>query len=184
MRPISKHITTVSVFVAILTMLCSCRTSRQPAAQVEGHYQYQHGWSYDVPEGHITVHETGTLDFHHDGSGLDSARQVYVMTLNDGGKITWVFDYINHSRWRLEGEDFYFVGVPELFRMEVTETVLEDCDPHRADKLAQGITKFVHTGIAQEVKFHLAKLTKRKMMWTYTYPDGHTDTWTFYRHFF
>ena len=85
----------------------SCKNTQRDV-QVEGHYTYQHGWNYDIEEGNIDVHETGTMDFYADSTALDSASQVYVMTFNDGGKATWVFNYVSPSIWRVEGEDFYF----------------------------------------------------------------------------
>lgn len=149
--------------------------------KVEGHYAYQHGWNYDIKEGNIDVHETGTMDFYDNGCALDSARQVYVVTFNDGGKATWIFNYVSPSRWHVEGEDFYFAGIEESFRMELMENITENCDKEKSDALAQKIIKNVSGGISRETKFHFAELTQEKLMWNYTYSDGHTDTWTFYR---
>ena len=35
--------------------------------------------------------------------------------------------------------------------------------------------------IDYEYKFHLDTLTAEKLQWSLTYPDGHSDTWKFYR---
>ncbi len=91
---LKRLFTATFVFAALLLVAASCRTTRNTSAQVEGHYTYQHGWNYDVAEGHIDVHETGTMDFYKDGTALDSARQVYKVILNDGGTVTWVFNYV------------------------------------------------------------------------------------------
>jgi len=92
-----------------------------------------------------------------------------------------VFNYISPSRWRVEGEDFYFVGLAESFRMDLVEIITENCTEERASSLSDGIVESVRTGIAREIKFHLDKLTKKQLVWSYCYPDGHRDTWTFNR---
>ena len=149
--------------------------------KVEGHYVYQHGWNYDIKEGNIDVHETGTMDFYDNGCALDSARQVYKVRFNDGGEATWVFNYVSPSKWHVENEDFYFSGVEESFRMELMENITVNCDKEKSAALAQKIIINVSRGISRETKFHLAELSKEKLMWNYTYSNGNTDTWTFYR---
>ena len=163
----------------LLTLVVASGSCGHRAPKVEGNYIYEHGWNYDINEGHIDVHETGTMDFFHGGTALDSARQVYTVTLNDGGKVKWVFNYISPSRWRVEGEDFYFAGEEDSFRMELLETVTEDCEDQ--PELASRIIKSVSGGIGRETKFHLAELSREELIWSYTYPDGHTDTWEFHR---
>ena len=133
------------------------------------------------------MHETGTMDFFHDGSALDSARQVYSVTLNEGGKVTFVFNYISPSSWRVvktadgeeEGGDFLFSGREDSFRMELIESATDGCDDQT--ELAYRIIKSVSGGIGRETTFHLARLKDKEMVWSYTYPDGHTDTWEFYK---
>lgn len=159
----------------------SCNNTSKTEPQVEGHYTYQHGWNYDIDEGNIDVHETGTMDFYKDSTALDSARQVYKVTFNDGSKATWVFNYVSPSLWLVDGEDFYFAGVEETFRMELVESTCEDCNEELSKELAQKTVEGVSGGIAREIKFHLASLTEKELVWSYTYSDGHTDTWEFYR---
>ena len=149
--------------------------------KVEGHYTYEHGWNYDIAEGNVDVHETGTMDFYDNGCALDSARQVYVVNFNDGGKATWIFNYVSPSVWRVDGDDFYFAGIEESFRMELMENTTVNCEEEKSAELAHKIIKSVSRGIARETKFHFAELSQEKLMWNYTYSDGHTDTWTFYR---
>ena len=161
----------------ILFAACLLASCSQP--KVDGHYTYQHGWNYDIAEGHIDVHETGTIDFYPDGSALDSANQVYRVTLNEGGTVTWVFNYISPSRWRVDGEDFYFSGDEGSFRMELLEAKGDSCGEER--ELAESIVKKVRGSIGRETKFHLANLTSKELIWSYTYKDGHIDTWEFYR---
>ena len=181
----SRRVWTAAAIAAITLVTFACRNSSVKAPKVEGHYTYQHGWNYDINEGHIEVNETGTMDFDSDGTALDSARQVYVVTLKEGGKLTWVFNYISPSLWRaekgedgaLEGGDFYFSGVKDRFRMEMIDSEAEGCEDQ--PELAERIVKSVSGGIDRETKFHLAKLTDSLLMWSYTYPDGHTDTWEF-----
>lgn len=156
-------------------------TSCKNESKVEGHYTYQHGWNYDIDEGNIDVHETGTMDFYADSTALDSARQVYKVTFNDGGKATLVFNYVSPSLWRVDGEDFYFAGVEGTFRMELIESTCEDCNEELSKELAQKTVEGVRGGIAREIKFHLASLTEKELVWSYTYNDGHTDKWEFYR---
>lgn len=161
----------------ILFSACLMASCSQP--KVDGHYNYQHGWNYDIAEGHVDVHETGTMDFYPDGSALDSANQVYKVMLNEGGTVTWVFNYISPSRWRVEGDDFYFSGDEASFRMQLLEAKGDGCGEER--ELAERIMKKVSGSIGRETKFNLAKLTKNELVWSYTYKDGHTDTWEFYR---
>ncbi len=146
------------------------------SAKVPGHYIYFHEFAYDLQDAHLEVHETGTMDFHPDGTALDSARQVYTATLQDGKTVTYVFNYVSPSKWRLEGQDFYFAGIKESFRMELVES-----DKEKEDKLAQEIIKVISGSIDYEYKFHLDTLTEKKLQWSFTYRDGHSDTWKFYR---
>ena len=179
MKKLTTFCTTV---LAITTLLaCTCGHVIAQPAQVEGHYTYEHAFNYDLMKCHLDVHETGTMDFASDGSALDSARQVYTATMEDGCTVTFVFNYISPSRWKLEGEDFFFAGIKESFRMELTETVTGDCDPEHAEKLAQEIIKVISGSCDYEYKFHLDTLTEKKMQWSFTYRDGHSDTWEFSR---
>lgn len=162
----------ITMVVAFLLTACN-------NPKVDGHYNYQHGWNYDIAEGHVDVYETGTMDFYPDGSALDSANQIYKVTLNEGGTVTWVFNYISPSRWRVEDEAFYFAGDEASSRMELLEAKGDGCGEER--ELAERIVKKVSGGIGRETKFNLAKLTKEELVWSYTYSDGHTDTWEFYR---
>ena len=169
----------VSIFAVAILLFAVSSCKNEP--QVEGHYTYQHGWNYDIDDGHVDVHETGTMDFYKDSTALDSARQVYEVTLKDGGKATWVFNYVSPSLWHVDGEDFYFAGVDETFRMELIENTADGCDKDYSAELAQRMIESVGSGIAREIKFHLASLTEKELVWSYTYSDGHTDTWEFYR---
>lgn len=166
---------TLFILLAIGLLSSCCKP------KVEGHYVYQHGWNYDIKEGNIDVHETGTMDFYDNGCALDSARQVYKVRFNDGGEATWIFNYVSPSKWHVENEDFYFSGVEESFRMELMENITVNCDKEKSAALAQKIIINVSRGISRETKFHLAELSKEKLMWNYTYSNGNTDTWTFYR---
>ena len=161
----------VAVFLIVAV---SCCTVQNTSAKVPGHYTYKHAFEYDLDGNHFKVSETGTMDFHPDGTALDSARQVYIATLQNGKKVTYVFNYVSPSKWRLEGEDFYFAGIKESFRMEVV-----DGEPEA--ELAQEIIKVVSGSIDYEYKFHLDTLTEKKLQWSFTYRDGHRDTWEFYR---
>jgi hypothetical protein len=166
---------TLFILLAIGLLTSCCRP------KVEGHYTYQHGWNYDIKEGNIDVHETGTMDFYDNGCALDSARQVYKVRFNDGGEATWIFNYVSPSKWHVENEDFYFSGIEESFRMELLENITVNCDKEKSAELAQKIINNVSRGISRETKFHLAELSKEKLMWNFTYSNGNTDTWTFYR---
>lgn len=106
------------------------------APHVPGHYIYAHSFHYDLHGNHLEVYETGTMDFQANGTAIDSARQVYVATLKDGGTATYVFNYVSPSRWRLNKKDFYFSGNKETFRMEVIKTSLKGCNSSQTDELA------------------------------------------------
>ncbi len=163
--------------VSLLLMMSACDTQKTP--QVEGNYTYEHSFSYDMDGNHFDVSETGTMDFYADGTALDSARQVYTVTLKDGRKVMWEYNYISPSRWRVEGDTLFFAGVKEGFRMEVVENENENQNENM--ELAQKIADTYRGGIDYEYKFHLDTLTAEKLQWSFTYRDGHSDTWTFYR---
>lgn len=167
-----KNLTIFCSIVLMTARISGCVFAQ--SAKVPGHYIYFHEFAYDLQDAHLEVHETGTMDFHPDGTALDSARQVYIATLQNGKTVTWVFNYVSPSKWRLEGEDFYFAGIKETFRMEVVEGDKEN-------ELAQEIIKVVSGSIDYEYKFHLDTLTDQKLQWSFTYRDGHRDTWEFYR---
>ena len=155
---------------AALLMMAACGT-RPAAPMVEGHYTYEHAFNYDYQGNHFDVSETGTMDFYTDGTGLDSAQQVYTVTRPEGDTIVYMFDYVSPSHWSLEGDTFYFAGIKEQFRME----------PDKEDELSQKIVKLVSSSIDYQYKFHLDTLTADKLQWSFTYRDGHSDTWEFYR---
>ena len=177
----SKQLWFAITLVSLLWVIggyCTAQSTIKPApTQVEGLYTYEHAFEYDLDDNHFDVHETGTMDFHPDGTALDSARQVYAVTLKDGGKVTYVFNYVSPSKWRLEGDDFYFAGIKDRFRMKVIEG--GDNEP----ELAQKIVDVVGGSIDYEYKFHLDTLTTDLLQWSFTYRDGHSDTWKFYRVF-
>ena len=156
--------------VAALLALTACG-SQNPEPQPEGHYSYEHAFSYDLYGNHFDVHETGTMDFYADSTALDSACQVYTVTRSEGDTVTYVFNYVSPSRWYLDADTFHFAGIKERFRMEVDDTAA----------LAQEIIKVVGGSIDYEYKFHLDTLTADKMQWSFTYRDGHSDTWEFFR---
>ena len=158
---------------ALLLLVCACGNNEK-APQVEGHYIYQHAFNYDMYGNHFDVSETGTMDFYDDSTALDSARQVYTVTLPDSSMVTWVYNYISPSRWHLDGDTLHFAGIKDGFRMEVIEG---ECEL----ELAQKIADLYDGGIDYEYKFHLDTLTADLLQWSFTYRDGHSDTWKFYR---
>ena len=46
---------------------------------------------------------------------------------------------------------------------------------------AQETIKLVSGSIDYQYMFHLDTLTADKLQWSFTYRDGHSDTWEFYR---
>ena len=167
--------------LAVLVTLTSCG-SHSTEPQVEGHYTYEHAFSYDLNGSHFDVHETGTMDFYDDGTALDSALQVYTVTLPWGGKATCKFNYVSPSRWHLDADTFFFSGIKEDFRMEAQDIIAyEGCDMYYVEPLAQEIIDVVGGSIDYQYKFHIDSLTADKMQWSFTYRDGHSDTWEFFR---
>jgi len=160
------------ILLAGLFLLTACN-HKAPAPQVTGFYTYEHSFNYDMEGNHFDVHETGIMDFYPDGTALDSARQVYDVTLQSGDTLTWVYNYISPSRWCLEGDTLYFAGNKEGFRMEVTEG--------EPTELALRIADLYRGGIDYEYHFHLDTLTADLLQWSFTYRDGHSDTWRFVR---
>ena len=47
--------------------------------------------------------------------------------------------------------------------------------------LAQRIVDVVGGSIDYEYRFHLDTLTDERLQWSFTYRDGHSDTWVFVR---
>lgn len=164
----------LTLLATALVAAVACGRSQKTAA-MEGHYIYGHSFDYDFEGNHFDVSETGTMDFCSDGSALDSARQVYSVTFADGDTTTWVFNYVSPSRWHLEGDTLFFAGVKDLFRMELVEGVDSD------DSLALRIAGLYGGSIDYEYHFHLDTLTADSLRWSFTYRDGHSDTWRFRR---
>ena len=171
---IMKGFVCFGLAAAVLLLMMGACGDVQNTPQVEGHYTYEHAFEYDMEGNHMEVSERGTMDFYADSTALDSARQVYVVTLADGDTVQWVYNYVSPSRWHLDGDDFCFAGVKEGFRMEVVEGEEELA-------LAQRIAEMYKSGIEYEYKFHLDTLTAERLQWSFTYRDGHSDTWVFFR---
>ena len=165
--------------VPVMALLAACGT-KHTEPQVEGHYTYEHAFNYDYQGNHFDVSETGTMDFYADGTSLDSAQQRYFVTTQDGDTELYVFNYVSPSRWNLEGDTFFFAGIKESFRME---KVFDDrgLKADTRPDLAQEIINLVSGSIDYQYRFHLDTLTTDKLQWSFTYRDGHSDTWTFYR---
>ena len=163
------------LWVAAVALFAACST-KQAEPQMEGHYTYEHAFNYDLQGNHFDVHETGTMDFYADGSALDSAQQVYFVTRPNGDTDLYVFNYVSPSRWSLEGDTLFFAGIKERFRME---KLVDDISS--LPDLSQEIIKVVSGSIDYQYMFHLDTLTTDKLQWSFTYRDGHSDTWEFYR---
>lgn len=172
-----KYQKVLLLFFGVVALVACGPTQKAP--QVEGNYTYEHAFNYDMEGNHFDVSETGTMDFYADGTALDSARQVYTVTLADGDTVTWVYNYISPSRWRVDGDTLFFAGVKEGFRMEVIEN--ENQNQNENIELAQKIIGMYSGSIDYEYKFLIDTLTAEKLQWSFTYRDGHSDTWTFYR---
>ena len=168
-----KSVRQNGLLATLLIMLCACGT-RHADPQIEGHYTYQHAFSYDMDGCHFDVSETGTMDFYADSTALDSARQVYVVTLPDSSTTTWVFNYISPSRWHLASDTLFFAGTKDGFRMELMEG-------DRESEMAHKVIDTYSGGIDYQYKFHLDTLTAERLQWSFTYRDGHSDIWEFYR---
>ena len=169
--------------VPVMALLAACGT-KHTEPQVEGHYTYEHAFNYDYQGNHFDVQETGTMDFYSDSTALDSARQVYTVTRPEGYKLTYVFNYVSPSRWSRDEDYLYFAGNKDNFRMECREIRAgEGSDMYDFDQqaLSQYIVNLVSGSIDYQYKFHIDSLTTDKMQWSFTYRDGHSDTWVFYR---
>lgn len=185
MTRIAKHL--AFILVAMVIVLVAYGNKKQTAGNANdyssllGHYTYFHAFDYDLHGDHLDVHESGYMDFLPDGTALDSASQMYSATLKEGGTVTYVFLYVSPSQWRLDSTDLYFSGIKDKFRMELVDFTASGCDSARALDLAQEIVKVVSGSIDYQYKFHIDSLTDKKLQWSYTYRDGHTDVWKFYR---
>lgn len=176
-----KTITSLLGLVLSVALLTACGGRQQKEPTIEGLYTYGHVFDYDLQGNHLDVTETGTMEFRADGTGLDSAQQVYTATMKDGGMATYVFNYVSPSRWSSEGDTLHFAGVKETFRMEALSTTLDGCDSVYAAALAETIIKVIGGSIDYEYRFHIDTLTADELRWSFTYRDGHSDTWQFHR---
>ena len=167
-----KTFALLGIAAAILFAVACSNTPKAP--QIEGNYTYQHAFNYDFEGNHFDVSETGTMDFYADSTALDSARQVYVVTLTDGDTFTLVFNCISPSRWSLDGDTLHFAGIKDSFRMELIEG-------DRELELAQKIIDIYSGSCDYGYKFHVDTLTTDLLRWSFTYRDGHSDTWEFFR---
>ena len=172
MANITKHLFAALAIAGLLFSACG---TRQTEPQLEGNYSYEHSFNYDLQGNHFDVHETGTMAFYQDSTALDSARQVYTVTLADGDTVIWVFNYVSPSLWHLDGDTLFFAGVKEGFRMELIEGGDNEAE------LAQKIVGLYAGGIEYQYKFLLDTLTSDRLQWSFTYRDGHSDTWEFFR---
>ena len=188
MDKISRHIG-YAVLAAAVLALGGCVTSKvdNKVAEIEGHYKYEHGWSYDLDGNCVAVVQKGTMTFYNDGYALDFATQHYVITLQNGCKAAWNYTYFSPSCWRVEGDDFYFAGTESLFNLSEDLLPIQywnnSCDSAGIKEivmeLEQRINKSVKKNIGRETKFRYSKPTEKELVWSCTYPDGHTDTWEF-----
>ena len=188
MNKISQHIWYVVLTAAVLALGgCVSTKVANKAAEIEGHYKYEHTWCYDIDGNHVLADEEGTMTFYNDGYAIDYVRQSYVVTLQNGCKAYWTYWYFSPSNWRVEGDDFYFAGINSLFRLNKEGRInfYEDsCDNAEIRKMAGELEDRIRTSvrkkIGRETKFRYSKPTEKELVWSYTYPDGHTDTWEFY----
>lgn len=159
--------------------------------QAVGHYTYSHGWAYNVQEGKIQVSETGTMDFYPDGSVTDSALQHYVLLRPDGSKINIDFDYLSPSYWQQEGNVMKFWGDSSRFFMAPVKVTVDypatvadsvrKADRRWAYDFAWKQTRTVRGSIHKPYNFQVTRLDNQAMDFSYTYSDGHSDSWHFVR---
>lgn len=178
-----KHISTI-VLAVFLTLSLSIYSQNE---QIEGHYKYEHTWCYDIDGNHVLAYEEGTMTFYNDGYAIDCAIQSYHVTLQNGCKAMWTYHYFSPSNWRVEGDDFYFAGINPLFHLTKEGRIRfydDSCDNAEIRKTAGLLEDRIRTSvmknIGHETKFRYSKPTEKELVWSYTYPDGHTDTWEFY----
>lgn len=170
-------------FAGILMLgfvLVRCSVGKQCTDTLaQGTYRYSHGWEYQYGGNWVAVKEEGTMAFHPDGTALDSALQHYRIETPEGTVCKIDYLYQSPSWWHIEDSNFFFRGVAETFVMQPVS--MESSNPALCDSLSQVFIDLVTRGIARETCFHLKKLNRRQLVWTLRYPDGHTDSWQFYR---
>lgn len=167
--------------IGIMMTLCACGGQKRTAPQIEGLYTYEHAFGYQIDGNKLEVSESGTMDFYADSNALDSARQVYTALLKDGGTATYTFNYVSPSRWSRDGDNLHFAGIGDKFRMELIDMELADCDSADAMRLATTIISVIGNSIEYEYLFHIDTLSNDELRWSFTYSDGHSDTWCFER---
>lgn len=148
-------------------------------------YHYAHSWSYAIGTDSIACTEVGEMIFREDGTALDHAIQKYSLLKADGTQYNWEYDYYSPSYWRLEDREFLFRGDSATFCMKLL-TAFDDLNIEKTQaewlrQYARKTAENVHRSIGREIRFVLSELSQCCLEWSYTYPDGHTDTWLFER---
>ena len=74
----------------------------------------------------------------------------------------------------------YVTGAGEVTNLSKRlQTIFKECVTSIAT--AQNIIGMYSGSIDYEYKFHIDTLTAEKLQWSFTYRDGHSDTWTLLR---
>ena len=106
-------------YATLLLPMITLYVSAFSQMQIEGRYSYEHRWSYDIDTAHLDVCETGFINFYEDGTALDEALHIFVITHNDGRKDTSNIRYSSPSRWRADDEHFYYFGRQAIYDLGI-----------------------------------------------------------------
>ena len=110
-------------YAALLLPMITIYVSAFSQMQIEGRYAYEHSWSYDTDTARLDVYETGFINFYEDGTALDEAQHVFVITHSDGSKDTSDIRYASPSRWRADDEHLYYFGRQAMYDLGFADNI-------------------------------------------------------------
>ena len=176
-----------AALLALLPTLLHCQIQKPEERHIPSHYVYTHSWDYAAPDGNGTIHcdETGTLDFYADGTYADTALQHHYLRTkvreSEGWRAetseaeTYQFDFMYYcqGRWRVENGKFLFCELAEGFDMVLQNDSTDQWTTYYADL----IEKKTLPNSSRWFTFDIERLDEEWFIWTYTYPNGRTDSW-------
>lgn len=157
---------------------------------IPGRYEYTHSWDYAAPDSNGTIHcdETGVLWFYGNGTFADTAFQTHTLHLKEPVRevldrpspdtiaidtYQFHFHYICPGSWRVDNGKFLFSEHAEGFDM----VLLNESTSKWVVGYSNAIEKHSLPNSSRWFTFDIERLDEEWFIWTYTYPDGHKDSW-------
>lgn len=140
---------------------------------VVGNYHYRYTIPYHINEGKMLFDETGIMKFYNDGHGLDSACQVYTLTMESGEEIRWTFNFVNQNKWKVSADTLIYSGTAETFEFELVQLDVYDVKFEQwAHDYAEKLISSVKTHIADTDYYILSRKNNSTLLFI---PTDHPD---------